>query len=89
MAKRKFTTRRSVRANPTIKSSDILADAAKAVDDIQRTVRVLANVLTKQMRELHGGEWWFNLDHETKFIVIRQCTDKAIRIDKSELREAV
>lgn len=90
MAKRANNTRPSARANPTIEPSDILTEAAKAVCDRKRTIGVLAEVLAEQMHKLHGGEWRFDLNHETKYVVIRQCADKAdLRINKTELREAV
>ena len=67
-----------------------LTEAAKAVCDRKRTIGVLAEVLAEQMHKLHGGEWRFDLNHETKYVVIRQCADKAdLRINKTELREAV
>lgn len=35
------------------------------------TTRVLADM----MREVHGGEWRTDVDHETGFIVIRKRAD--------------
>lgn len=69
MADSRHTTRRtSLKAKRAVQS--LLATAVKAAAVQQKSVRIWTKLIAETMQEMHGGEWVFDIDHETGFVLI-------------------
>lgn len=51
--------------------SKAIKEGSALLESIDMTTRVLAGM----MREVHGGDWRTDIDHDTGFIVIRKRAD--------------
>lgn len=82
--KRKSNSRVDARANA------ILAKAGDDATALHRVIDALAESLVNHLHRMHGGSWRIDIDHEVKFVVVRQCPESNLpSIRKADLREAI
>ena len=57
--------------------AQIHAEASSGAASHMRRVNVLADVLTDELKRLHGGDWRFTYDELSEFVIIARQPAKA------------
>jgi predicted RNA-binding protein with PUA domain len=83
---KRLSTRAMKSANPI--DLNTVAKVALAIIQVRKEgIELYAKAIVEFMKNIHGGDWMVNIDHEGEFVVVRRLSDRAIV--KSRLREAI
>ena len=75
-----MATHASITSTPGFAAA-MLAEATACAEGKKATVGLLAQALAARMREIHGGSWVCNVDHEDTgpFVLVRMRRDLPIK----------